>query len=59
LVTLQGRRLTIFVNGRALRDSIPLEHTPRRGGVGIGVWKRDASEVRAEFTRFALWQLPE
>jgi hypothetical protein len=59
LVILQGQNLTVFVNDRAVSNPIQLER-----GFGLGVpqpalWRLGEGEARAEFTRYALWQLPE
>jgi hypothetical protein len=59
LVTLRGRKLTVFVNGRAACGPILLERGFGPGAQGMAVWGRGNREARAEFTRFALWRLPE
>jgi Protein kinase domain len=59
LVTLQGEKLTVFLNGRAVGAPIILERGFGPGTQGMAVWGRDKGEAVAEFTRFALWRLPE
>jgi hypothetical protein len=59
LVTLQGRKLAVFVNGRAVCDPILLDRGFGPGVPGLAVWRRGKGEARAEFSRFALWRLPE
>jgi serine/threonine protein kinase len=59
LVTLQGRKLTVFVNDRAVCDPILLDRGFGSGAQGVAVWRRGKGEARAEISRFALWRLPE
>jgi hypothetical protein len=58
LVTLHGRKLAVFVNGRAACDPILLDRGFGPGAPGVAVWRRGKGKARAEFSRFALWRLP-
>jgi hypothetical protein len=59
LVTLQGRKLSVFVNDRAVGDPILLGRGYGSGVPKMALWRMGKGEARAEVTRFALWQLPE
>jgi hypothetical protein len=59
LVTRQGRKLTVFVNDRAVSNPIHLERGFGPGVPKMALWRLGKGEARAEFTRFAVWRLPE
>jgi serine/threonine protein kinase len=64
LVRVHGSRtLDVYVNGLAVCPRIRLEQPLGRVHPGMMLWKRSFDdgdgEMRAEFARFTLWELPE
>jgi len=59
LVALQGRTLSIWVNNAPACDPITLEKDMPPMNQSVGMWQFPrGGEVRGEFSRFTLWQLP-
>jgi hypothetical protein len=62
IVCRGGRMLDIYANGSAIGQPIPLEPPFLPVYLGVAVWQRGRGtreELRAEFSRFTLWQLPK
>jgi hypothetical protein len=56
-----GRSLEVYVNGSAVSAPIRLQQATGRVSPGLMCWRRGPGtdgEVRAEFSRLSVWQLP-
>lgn len=59
LVTLQGRKLTVFIDGRAMGAPVELERGFGAGKQSMVAWRSGRGDAKAEFSRFAMWRLSE